>query len=128
MRTDAAPAWHTFLRAVGWSAAAAMAIALFTLGSRPEAAGLVAPPFDKVLHAAYYAAFAAFLWIAFEGRQPRLMFLICAGLGVLDELHQAFLPGRDAGTFDLLVDFLAAGATLALLHHTQKRTTPCAAS
>jgi hypothetical protein len=37
--------------------------------------------------------------------------------GVIDELHQAEVPGRDASPFDLLTDLTGAACTLWLAYH-----------
>ena len=49
---------------------------------------------------------------------------VAAGYGALDELHQAFVPGRTASSIDLGYDFLGAAlaltalvATFALIRH-----------
>jgi VanZ family protein len=36
---------------------------------------------------------------------------LAAGYGLLDEVHQAFVPGRDADPFDLMADAAGAAAT-----------------
>ncbi len=53
---------------------------------------------------------------------------VAAGYGALDELHQAFVPGRTASSIDLGYDFLGAAlaltalvATFALIRHVGAR-------
>ena len=53
---------------------------------------------------------------------------VAAGYGALDELHQAFVPGRTASSIDLGYDFLGAAlaltalvATFALIRHVGDR-------
>ncbi|HXV69116.1 MAG TPA: VanZ family protein [Nitrospira sp.] len=73
---------------------------------------------DKVLHAAEYAVlgglcYRAFRWgttDAWRGRAVPLAILLAALYGVSDELHQWFVPFRDASWLDWLAD--AVGATI----------------
>jgi VanZ family protein len=66
---------------------------------------------DKVLH------FVAYAILALAGRyaSPRawLVFGGVALFGCCDELHQSFVPGRDASLWDLVAD--VAGAATALV-------------
>jgi VanZ family protein len=48
------------------------------------------------------------------GRMVLLGALVAVGWGVLDEMHQAFVPGRDAELLDLVADSLGAGTGAAL--------------
>ncbi len=67
---------------------------------------------DKVLHALVFGLLAA-LWVValgFGTLRIGLAFLFAASWGILDEVHQAFVPGRNASWGDLLAD--AAGAAL----------------
>ncbi|MDR2019268.1 MAG: VanZ family protein [Treponema sp.] len=80
------------------------------------------PGFDKVMHFAAYAVLAAALSPWFPRRkQGRLeAFLLTACIasvyGVIDEIHQYFVPGRDCSLLDWIADALgaAAGAGAAL--------------
>jgi VanZ family protein len=114
--------------------AAAIVFELFTMSVRPAAAGLIAAPWDKVAHFAVYSAIAALLWVAAAGRMRVALLFIVIALGLLDELHQAAVPGRTADAMDFLADTCAAAATIGLLalkEHGPGRTTrkgqPCAA-
>ena len=74
---------------------------------------------DKVLHAAAFGTLAAALVCALapgasalgRWRLAALAFALAAVWGVLDEVHQSFVPGRDADVFDALAD--ASGAAVA---------------
>jgi VanZ family protein len=48
--------------------------------------------------------------------------------GYLDEVHQAFVPGRTADAWDLFADFLGsiAGAAIYSLANARKRSAPSA--
>ena len=67
---------------------------------------------DKALHAAVFGALAVLLYVLAGGRTTLAVFVAVMGIGVLDELRQAFVPGREADLADLLAD--AAGAAVAL--------------
>ena len=73
---------------------------------------------DKLLHFAAYTVLAAAigLWFSKESwlKHPLRNFLICAaiasGYGVLDEIHQYFVPGRSSEIWDWVADILGAAA------------------
>ena len=82
-------------------------LGLFGLGAQPVAVGLVPVPWDKVAHAAVFAVLAAALGLASGLRGWRMVMLAVIGallVGALDEWHQMFLPGRQAGLNDLAAD------------------------
>ena len=82
-------------------------LGLFGLGAQPVAVGLVPVPWDKVAHAAVFAVLAAALGLASGLRGWRMVMLAVTGallVGALDEWHQMFLPGRQAGLDDLAAD------------------------
>lgn len=76
---------------------------------------------DKVLHFLAYGVLAL-LWIRALGggrmiatpRQALLVFAIVTLYGLSDELHQSFVPGRDASGWDVLADALGAAAAAAV--------------
>ena len=101
-----------------WVPALAWAGLIFLLSSQPSPA--VQPPSiphgDKLAHAGAYAILA---WLAARallagGTAPARALLLAVLLGSLygasDELHQSFVPGRDADPLDWAAD--AAGALL----------------
>jgi hypothetical protein len=81
---------------------------------------------DKGVHAAEYALLAFLVTHASlrtwpDRPRPRIAavaLLVTAGWVVLDEIHQAFVPGRSSDALDLVADLLGAiagsGARLAL--------------
>lgn len=89
--------------------------ALFYLGAKPVAVGLFPEPLDKLAHFAVYSGITALLSLAMAGRLPLTVVALIAGIGALDEWHQASLPGRSADYLDLLTDIAAAGLTVFLL-------------
>ena len=83
------------------------------------------PNFDKVLHFLGYALLGALFLRAFYttsiNHRLKLIFvlsvLFSALYGISDEIHQSFVPYRDASAMDALADFLgsAFGAGVFLL-------------
>ena len=86
------------------------ALALLSLfiwgGSQPEAAGLIPPPWDKLVHLAWFAVLAGLLHLGLGLRRGVWVALFCVGIGLWDEWRQLSLPGRSAGWDDLLFDAL----------------------
>ncbi len=76
------------------------------------------PHGDKVAHLMVYGllAFVAARWLSREKRNlsPGAITLLAAvfaiGYGITDEIHQGFVPGRDASFLDLAADGLGAVA------------------
>ncbi len=88
----------------------AWAALLFGLSSLP-AGSTPTSPFsfpgdDKVVHAALYAVLGALLRVALGRTGPAIA--LAAAYGVTDEVHQAFVPGRDADLFDWIADVVGA--------------------
>ena len=87
---------------------------LFVGGAQPVAVGLIPVPWDKVVHGVLFAGFAGLIGLAaglLPLRRGALLWLAFAGalaIGIADELHQATLPGRQAGWDDLAADAFGA--------------------
>ncbi len=77
---------------------------LFILGRQPIAVGLVLAPWDKLAHVAAFATLSMLLRIALRPHPIWYALAIAAGVGVLDEVHQLWLPGRHADWADLAAD------------------------
>jgi len=82
--------------------------AIFALSSLPGSEVGIPPPWDKLAHFSEYALLG-FLLGRGTGNAP-LAFALAALYGVSDEVHQAFVPGREASALDWLAD--AAGALI----------------
>ncbi len=92
------------------------AVALFVLSSRSTAGGMPAiPHFDKVVHFTYFAAGSLCLGRLLRLLAPhwraRAIILTCVAfaalVGVLDEFHQSFTPGRSGNDIgDMIADTL----------------------
>ncbi|HEX2648841.1 MAG TPA: VanZ family protein [Burkholderiales bacterium] len=111
------------MRLVSLAAAAAIVIALFTLGEKPYAGGLFPSPWDKLAHVSVYAAIALLVWIGSGGRafpegkahRAGAVAVFVLAIGLLDELHQAGIPGRSADVSDLVADAIGIAIAFYLL-------------
>ena len=89
---------------------------LFIGGAAPVAVGLFKPPWDKLAHVLTFAVMGAGFGLASGARGWRMLAVVLGGalaVGAIDELHQLWLPGRDAGLDDFVAD--AAGGLLGAL-------------
>lgn len=104
--------WRRPLRLAAALLAIALPLGLFVGGAQPVAVGLVPAPWDKLLHALVFAVLAAAMGYASGMRGARVLLLAFCGavlVGMLDEWHQMYLPGRSAGWDDLAADAVGAG-------------------
>jgi len=97
-----------FLPAILWASF------IFVVSSQPKlpAAPLSFEGLDKLLHAAVYAVLALALLFGGRGRRPWMWIAVAVLYGLSDEIHQSFVPNRQADLLDVLAD--AAGAALAV--------------
>lgn len=98
---------------------------LYALGAQPFAAGLFPAPWDKLAHAVTFAIIGSAVGVASGARGWRRTACSLAGavaIGVLDELHQAYLPGRIASWSDLAADGMGGLLGAALLAAVQGAT------
>ncbi|HEX2676437.1 MAG TPA: VanZ family protein [Polyangiales bacterium] len=134
MNADVAPKSATQRAVVAWLPAAAYMALIWVLSSMSHPPSMPDVPFrDKGIHFMEYGVLAALIAHAFAWTRPsRRMLLIfgiavvCATLfGLTDEIHQAFVPGRNSDPQDLLADglgsLLGACAYLVLLRLVVKR-------
>ena len=106
-----------------WAAVAAYMLAIFTESSRSSLPALPGQPSDKLLHFAAYAVLSALViwawtrgrWRLATGRTVLAAALFCALYGTTDEIHQRFVPDRNADPADVAADALGgltAGAAV----------------
>ena len=78
--------------------------------------------FSKVYHVVFYGGWCALVWLSM--RRPSL--LMAVGLTMLagagDELHQSFLPFREARLSDVLLDTVAATVCAMIMSALARRT------
>jgi len=96
-----------------WVPPLALLGAVFLASHQPLPVHLPGPS-DKLVHAAVFGLLALLWFLALRpGRQvvtaAVLAFLLATAWGALDEIHQAFVPGRHADLLDLLADAVGAG-------------------
>ena len=106
---------RTPMRALSYATATALFALLYYLGSKPFAVGLIPPPWDKLAHFVLFSMLTLLMWIGTGGKRYLSIVAIVTALGLIDEVHQAFLPGRSADPEDLLTDFCAAVVTVMAL-------------
>jgi hypothetical protein len=93
-------------------------IGLFAGGAQPVAVNLIPSPWDKLAHAVIFALLTWAIGTAsgLSGwRRLGLAFLGAALIGLFDEWHQMYLPGRKAGWDDFAADVTGSLIGIALL-------------
>ncbi|MHB0912135.1 MAG: VanZ family protein [Armatimonadota bacterium] len=98
-----------------WLAVLAYMAGIFVLSAQPtlpQFHGILG--WDKLHHMLAFGGLAALAFWA--GRRYRLAFAVAALYGVVDELHQSFVPGRTCGLDDLVADLLGAALVLAAIY------------
>jgi VanZ family protein len=97
---------------------------IFWLSSRAVPSRLDPLLPDKIVHACVYAGLSALLVRALAGGwrgtismgQAAAAAALAALYGMSDELHQSFVPARDADMMDLLADTIGAIVAASSLH------------
>lgn len=84
-----------------------MIINLFWLGSKPVAANLTTPPWDKVAHIVTYLVICLLLWFVAGLKRRFDVIVIVACVAAVDEVRQQWLPGRTADWYDLAANAAA---------------------
>lgn len=107
-------------KSVWWLLAALWAALIFWLSSSPDAQGSVdfldlVPYGDKLAHAVAFGTLGAFIYLA-SGRFWLTLFFASL-YGISDEVHQYFVPGRNADMLDWLADTLGALAFILLVRN-----------
>ncbi len=114
-----------YLRTAAALLALGIMISLFLGGAHPVAVNLVPEPWDKLLHCAVFALLAGTLGFAsgFQGwRGLAIAFFGSLLIGLLDEWHQLYLPGRQAGWADFAADMAGSFmGTVSLTKWSRKR-------
>ncbi|WP_034385413.1 VanZ family protein [Deinococcus sp. YIM 77859] len=100
MKRSARPFW--------WLPAAAIMAAIWWLSASPDTPGPpLVHPLDWAAHFTAYLMLGFCLGRATGQRGPALV--LAVWFGALDEVHQAFVPGREAGLTDWLFDLAGSG-------------------
>lgn len=106
-----------------WGPAIAGMAAIFMASSFPTVPRIARDVSDLLLHFVAYAGLAVLVIRAIaSGRWTRLTagsfltaWLVTAGYGITDEVHQYFVPGRFASVADWIADALGAATALAIV-------------
>jgi len=118
-----------FRPAVAWALLILVGTSWPDVSVGPDVGGL-----DKVVHFSMYAGFAYLLLRASRYRASwGRVVIVLAGIavfGLLDEVHQAYIPGRSASIADWFADILggACGAMLSRLRAAAHPSLPSATS
>lgn len=101
------------MKAVWWLAALMYMAGIWYFSAQGSTPVPLASPWDKLVHLLEYTMLGVLLARA-TGRR-HLAWVLAAWFGALDETHQAFVPGREAGIadwwFDLAGSWLGSQAT-----------------
>ena len=108
--------------AARWASVAAYLALTYFLSSQPHVPGADRVP-DYVLHTAEFTLLSLLLLRALDGglRRAHTASALAAtlafgvGYGLLDELHQSFVPGRDSSLRDAAVDAAATVLTVLVM-------------
>ena len=107
------PTSERLIRQAALAALVVVVAGIFIGGEQPGAGTLVPEPWDKVLHMAAYGTIAVLTGIAFPAASLPAVLLVTVTIGAADEIHQYFLPGRQAGIDDWFADLVGG---LLVLH------------
>jgi VanZ family protein len=105
-----------------WGPIVAHMAVIYFASSTPNLTAIPGGLSDKAAHFAAYAVLAALAlrgfaggrWAGVTARSAFGALVLAAGYGVLDELHQRFVPGRHAAVDDWVADAAGAASAVAL--------------
>lgn len=95
-------------------AAFCMLVALFIGGAQSGVGSLFTAPWDKLAHIVFFFSLTLFLSGGFNFGIATTAILALL-IGMLDELHQAWLPGRFPGLDDWLADVVGVILAIGLI-------------
>lgn len=86
----------------------------------PEEVGGIAFPWDVIGHFVEYGVLSVLAYRVWRGRYSpgwayTIALVFCIAYGILDEVHQSYVPQRDASAVDVMVDSQGAAAFLAVV-------------
>jgi VanZ family protein len=108
----------SYLRIAAAMLVLAIILNLFFWGAQPVAVNLLPTPWDKFLHGTTFAILACGIGLASGMQGTRGLIIATSGallIGILDEWHQVYLPGRHPSWDDLLADAVGSLSGAALL-------------
>lgn len=92
-----------------------MLAALFIGGAQNGAGSLFPNPWDKLAHVVFFFMLTLFFLSGFNF-STFVTAVLALLIGVLDELHQVWLPGRFAGLDDWLADVVGVGLAICVIY------------
>jgi VanZ family protein len=105
-------AWLRLPRAVRWLPVVSLVGALWWSSSRtpaPTEPHVLGALLHNAMHVVAYAVLAAAVWCAVHGPRAAVAAVtFAAAYGVIDEVHQAFVPGRVPSVWDVASDVCGA--------------------
>mgnify|MGYP006266422889 CR=1 FL=1 len=108
--------------------AALFYLLIFTLSSRSLAVNIHVYQFDNVAHAIEFGIMALLLSFGFFhvlraslGIKTLLTFFFGLALGILDEFHQYYVPGRHSDILDALADAVGIAGGIFIYWYLEKR-------
>ncbi|HEX4779787.1 MAG TPA: VanZ family protein [Usitatibacter sp.] len=104
------------LRALCGFAALAMVIQVWFITPPGYAPKLEALLWDKTVHFCYFGTMAFLTWVAVGKRGPLWVWLLVSAIGGVDEILQAYTPGRDSDIHDWYADTLGSGLAMLISH------------
>jgi len=104
------------LRIVCGFAAVVMVVQVWFLAPPNFAPKLIDLMWDKSVHFCYFGTMAFLAWVAAGKRGPLAVWLLVSVIGGLDEILQAYEPGRDSDIHDWYADTLGAALAMAISH------------
>jgi len=99
----------------------ALILMIFIGGTEPVAVGLFPPPLDKIVHSLVYGLMLLLAILSFPNTRKLILFIAIVMVGMLDEIHQIYLPGRSAGLDDLSADILGCIIISLILKYSYKK-------
>lgn len=105
---------YLFFRLLCLVLALMLIFSIFVLADSSLATGehRVDPPMDKVLHASIYGFITVLMQFSGMIKRSITVWFLVIGIGLLDELHQAMIIGRQSSVADLMAD--AVGVSLGI--------------
>ena len=102
---------------------------LLWLGGRPVTVDHLPgrADYSKVYHLAFYSGWCCLIWLSLKRPSIAAAVLLTVLAGTGDELHQYFLPFREARVSDILIDGGAALAGAMIMETLRRRTSPAVA-
>lgn len=102
------------LRLLCGFAALAMVVQVWFITPPGYAEKLIDLLWDKTVHFSYFGTMAFLAWVAAGKRGPLAVWLLVSAIGGVDEILQAYTPGRDSDIHDWYADTLGAAFAMAI--------------